>query len=65
MQIGRLAEALRQADVAITKSGTITLECAYFGVPAVVFYKTSLVTTWPAKQLVKVKHLAMPNLLAE
>jgi lipid-A-disaccharide synthase len=64
IQIGRLDEALRQAAVAITKSGTITLECAYFGVPAVVFYKTSLVTYLAGKQLVQVKHIGMPNLLA-
>jgi len=37
IRIGGLAEALAAADLAITKSGTITLECAYFGVPAVVF----------------------------
>jgi lipid-A-disaccharide synthase len=40
------------------------MECAYFGVPAVVFYKTSTVTYLIGKQLVKVRHIAMPNLLA-
>jgi lipid-A-disaccharide synthase len=64
LQVGQLEEALRLADVALTKSGTITLECAYFGVPAVVFYKTSLITYLVGRQLVHVKHLAMPNLLA-
>jgi lipid-A-disaccharide synthase len=64
LQVGRLDTALRAADVALTKSGTITLECAYFGVPAVVFYKTSLVTYLAGKQMVQVKHVAMPNLLA-
>ncbi len=64
LQVGRLDEALGVADVALTKSGTVTLECAYFGVPAVVFYKTSLVTYLVGKQVVRVKHLAMPNLLA-
>lgn len=64
LQVGRLDEALRVADVALTKSGTITLECAYFGVPAVVFYKTSLITYLVGRQLVQVRHLAMPNLLA-
>jgi lipid-A-disaccharide synthase len=34
------------------------------GVLAVVFYKTSWPTYWIAKQVVRVKHLAMPNLLA-
>lgn len=64
LQVGRMDEALRAADVALTKSGTITLECAYFGVPAVVFYKTSLLTYLVGRQIVQVKHLAMPNLLA-
>ena len=64
LQVGRMDEALRAADVALTKSGTITLECAYFGVPAVVFYKTSLITYLVGRQLVQVKYLAMPNLLA-
>jgi lipid-A-disaccharide synthase len=64
LQVGRMDEALHAADVALTKSGTITLECAYFGVPAVVFYKTSLITYLVGRQLVRVKHLAMPNLLA-
>ena len=65
LQVGRLDEALQAAAVALTKSGTITLECAYFGVPAVVFYKTSTLTYVVGKQLVKVKYLAMPNLLAD
>jgi lipid-A-disaccharide synthase len=64
LQVGRLDEALRVADVALTKSGTVTLECAYFGVPAVVFYKTSQITYLVARRLVQVEHLAMPNLLA-
>lgn len=64
IQIGGVSAALAQADLAITKSGTITMECALHGVPAVVFYKTSWPTYWIAKQVVRVKHLAMPNLLA-
>ena len=65
LQVGGLEEALRTTDVALAKSGTITLECAYFGVPAVVFYKTSLVNYLVARPLVRVRHLAMPNLLAD
>ena len=64
LQVGGLEEALSEACVALSKSGTITLECAYFGVPAVVFYKTSLVNYVVGRQMVRVKHLAMPNLLA-
>ena len=64
VQIGNVSEALASADVAITKSGTITMECAAFGVPAVVFYKTSWPTYLIGKQIVSVKYLAMPNLMA-
>jgi lipid-A-disaccharide synthase len=64
VQAGGLAAALAGADLALTKSGTITMECAFFGVPAVVFYKTSWPTYWIGRQVVKVKYLAMPNLLA-
>jgi lipid-A-disaccharide synthase len=65
VQVGGLAQALSQADLALTKSGTITLECAFFGVPAVVFYRTSPTTYLAARRIVKVKYLAMPNLLAD
>ena len=64
LQVGRLDQALRTADLAITKSGTVTLECAYFGVPAVVFYKTSAFSYQVARRLAKVNYVAMPNLLA-
>ena len=64
IQAGGLAEALAEADLALAKSGTITLECAAFGVPAVVFYKTSWPTYLAGRLGVTVKYLAMPNLLA-
>jgi lipid-A-disaccharide synthase len=65
IQTENLYSALAQASVAISKTGTITLECAYFGVPAVTFYKTSWLTYWVVRSIVQVKYLAMPNLLAD
>jgi lipid-A-disaccharide synthase len=65
IQVGGLADALAQADLAITKSGTVTMECALHGVPAVVFYKTSWPTYFIGKQIITVKYLAMPNLIAD
>jgi lipid-A-disaccharide synthase len=65
LRVGGLDEVLKEADLAITKSGTITMECACFGVPAVVFYKTWAVTYFFGRRVVKVTHLAMPNLLAK
>ena len=62
--VGELSEVLQEATLAISKTGTITLELALFNVPAVTFYKTSWLTYWIARWLVKVKWLSMPNLLA-
>ncbi len=64
IQIGDLPQALAEADVAIASTGTVTLECACFGVPTVAIYKTSWATWEIAKRIVQVKHAAMPNLLA-
>jgi lipid-A-disaccharide synthase len=64
IRIGGLAGTLRGADLAITKTGTVTVECAYFGVPAVTLYKTSWLTYQIARRLVTVGTLTMPNLLA-
>jgi lipid-A-disaccharide synthase len=64
VQVGGLAEALARATLAIASTGTVTMECAYFGVPAVTLYKTSWSTYQIGKRVVKVKSLTMPNLLA-
>jgi lipid-A-disaccharide synthase len=64
VQTGGLPEALAQADVAIASTGTVTMECAWFGVPTVTLYKASWVNYEIARQLVNVKSLTMPNLLA-
>ena len=65
IQIGGLEKALASASLAIASTGTVTLECAYFGVPTVAIYKTSWLTYWIARAIVQVKYLAMPNILAD
>ena len=64
VQTGGLPEALQQADLAIASTGTVTLECAFFGVPTVTLYKTSWGTYQIARRIVKVSSLTMPNILA-
>lgn len=64
VQFGGLADALSQADISIASSGTVTMECALFGVPTVALYKTFWGNFVIAKNIAKVKYLAMPNLLA-
>jgi lipid-A-disaccharide synthase len=64
IQTGHLPQALAGADVAIASTGTVTMECAFFGVPTVTLYKTSALTYQIARRIVTVKSLTMPNLLA-
>lgn len=64
IQVGGLAEALSGATVAIASSGTVTMECACFGVPTVAIYKTNWSTYEIARRIIRVKYVAMPNLLA-
>ncbi len=52
------------ASVAITASGTATLEWAAAGVPQVVVYATSPLTFAVGRRLVRSPHIALPNVLA-
>ncbi len=61
---GDLMTALKNSDVAIASTGTVTLECAYFKLPTVAIYKTSFLTYAIGKRIVNVKYLAMPNIIA-
>jgi lipid-A-disaccharide synthase len=65
IQAGDLEAALSTATIAITKTGTVTLECAWFGVPTVAFYKTDALTYAIGRQIVTVKYAAAPNILAD
>ena len=64
IQIGGLAESLPEATLAIASTGTVTMECAYFGVPTIAIYKSSWSTYQIGKRIIQVQFLAMPNLLA-
>lgn len=64
IQIGELPWALAETDVAMASTGTVTMECAFFGVPAVTLYRTSWLTYEIARRLVTVKSLTMPNIMA-
>lgn len=64
IQVGSVTDALADADLAIAKSGTVTMECAMFGVPAVVFYQVSALNSVIVKQFLTVKHIGLPNLIA-
>jgi lipid-A-disaccharide synthase len=62
--VGGLAQFLSSSEIAIASTGTVTMECAFFGVPTVTLYKTSWLTYEIGKRIVTVKSLTMPNLMA-
>src|SRR6185436_3652045 len=64
LQTGNLAAALARSTLALACTGTVTMECAFFEVPTVAFYRTSWFTYQVAKRLIQVPYLAMPNILA-
>ncbi len=56
---------LKECKAAIVTSGTATLEAAILKVPQVVCYKTSSISYFLAKLLVKVKFIALVNLICD
>lgn len=64
VQTGKAQEWMRQAALAITASGTATMECAVYGCPMVVVYKVNWLTYLVGRALVRVNWLAMPNVIA-
>jgi lipid-A-disaccharide synthase len=64
IQIGELPWALAEADVAIASTGTVTMECAFFGVPTVTLYKLSWLNYQIGIRILTAKWLTMPNILA-
>ena len=61
---GRTDDVLAASDVAITASGTATVQCAIHERPMVVVYRLSSLTYRVGKPFVKVDTYAMPNLIA-
>lgn len=63
--VGRATDLLLAADAALVASGTVTLEAALCGTPAVVAYRLAAPTWWLMRRSVKVPHVALPNLLLD
>lgn len=56
---------MRAADFALATSGTATLELMLHKIPMLVAYKTDWLTYKIVKRLIRVKYIALPNLLAD
>jgi lipid-A-disaccharide synthase len=57
-------EPVAAADVALSSSGTATLECAVLGTPVIVMYRLSLANYWLGRMVVTIPHFALINILA-
>jgi lipid-A-disaccharide synthase len=57
-------EAVAAADVALSSSGTATLECAVLGTPVIVMYRLSLANYWLGRMVVTIPHFALINIVA-
>ena len=62
---GKTYDILSNAEVALVTSGTATLETALFDVPQVVCYKSSNISYFIAKRLVKIKYISLVNLILD
>ena len=60
----RIHDLIRACDAVISVSGTVTLEIALIGTPMVIIYKLSPLTYLLAKQLVKIEHIGLCNIIA-
>lgn len=65
IHVGQTQALLMAADLAVVASGTATLETALLGKPAVVVYAVNPLSYLIAKRLVKIPHVALPNILLE
>ena len=60
---GGAPQVLARADAAVVASGTATLESALQLTPMVVVYRTSWLTWWIGRMLVRVKFISLVNLI--
>ena len=57
-------EPVAAADVALSSSGTATLECAVLGTPVIVMYRLSFANYWLGRMVVTIPHFALINIVA-
>lgn len=58
-------DAFAASTLALTKSGTVTLELALANVPMIVTYQTSAFTAWLLRRMIRIKYVTLINLLLD
>jgi len=61
----RTFEVMKEARVTLVKSGTATLQCAYFLTPMVILYRVNPIARSFSRLVVRSPHIGLPNLIAE
>ncbi|MBF0342120.1 MAG: lipid-A-disaccharide synthase [Magnetococcales bacterium] len=61
---GMTGRLLTVADAAMASSGTVTLEAALSGTPMTVLYRVNRLTYEIGRRVIRVSHIALPNLVA-
>lgn len=56
--------AMKAADAAVAASGTVSLELALAGTPAVIAYRMNALTHWAIRRMVKIDHASLLNIMA-
>jgi lipid-A-disaccharide synthase len=62
---GGTYDLLKSSKISIVKSGTSTLEAGLIGNPFIVVYKTNFFTYLIGRALIKIKNIALANIVAE
>ncbi len=64
VEVGKARDWMQRATLAITASGTATMECAFFGCPMLIVYKVNWLNYLLGRLLIQVNWLGMPNVIA-
>lgn len=64
IQNGGSQELMQKAGCGVVASGTATLEAAYYGMPYCLVYRVAWPTYLVARQLVRLRHIGLINILA-
>ncbi len=58
-------DAFAASTVALAASGTVVLELAIAGLPAVITYKANPLTAWAARRMMRVPYVSLVNLILD
>jgi lipid-A-disaccharide synthase len=65
VDIAEKQDAFAAATIALSKSGTITLELAHAGVPTVVGYKVGVISAWLIRRMALIPFASLINIAAD